>query len=55
MRFNEYGRLIHGATTLKYMVLPPWQVVFRTRWIPDDIWPDLASRIDSVNEDASPD
>lgn len=33
---NHYNRLILGSTTSGSVVMPPWEVVFKVAWIPDE-------------------
>jgi hypothetical protein len=35
-------------------VITPWHVVFRTQWIPDERWTDIASQVEQLGAEAPP-
>jgi hypothetical protein len=44
--FNKYGQLIRGVTTIDDVVMTPWATVFRTQWVPDERWQEIAMKVD---------
>jgi hypothetical protein len=44
--FNKYGQLIRGVGTQNDVVMSIWPVVFRTQWIPDNQWQEVAAKVE---------
>jgi hypothetical protein len=44
--FNKYGQLIRGVSTQNDVVMRIWPVVFKTQWIPDDQWQEVAAKVE---------
>jgi hypothetical protein len=49
--FNKYSQLIRGVSTDRDVALTPWFGVFRTQWMPDDRWKEIATLVDRVDEE----
>jgi len=39
------------VTTDRDVALTPWFGVFRTQWMPDDRWKEIATLVDGVDEE----
>jgi hypothetical protein len=46
--FNRYAQLIRGVSTARDVVMTPWHVIFRTQWIPDERWTEIANQVEQL-------